>query len=71
VYYLVMNIGIVKDGALSFVGFSSCQFIVCCLSDGRVSLDDVHQTLGMFWFIQYAPVIDDTSTASAHAATCE
>jgi hypothetical protein len=43
-----MNIGVVKDGELSFVGFSSCQCVVCRPSDGRVITDDVHQTLGMF-----------------------
>jgi hypothetical protein len=46
--YLAMNVGVVKDGALSFVGFSSCQCIVCCPSDGRVPMDDTHQNLGMF-----------------------
>lgn len=48
VYYLVMNIGVVNDGALIFIGFSSCQCIVCCPSDGKFSMDDVHQTLVMF-----------------------
>ena len=44
----VLNIRVVKDGGLNSVDFSSRQCIVCCPSDGRVSMDDVHQTLGMF-----------------------
>jgi hypothetical protein len=55
--YLEMNVRVVKDGALSFVGFSSCQRIVCCPSDGRGSMDGVHQARYV-WSIRYAPAID-------------
>jgi len=37
VHYLVMNIGVVRDGALSFVGLSPFQCIDYCPSNRRVS----------------------------------